>query len=241
MNRIETLLIANRGEIARRIVRTCRSMGIRSVAVYSDADRDEAFVTDADVAVPIGGAAPVDSYLRADKLIDAATRTGADAVHPGYGFLSENAAFARACADAGLCFVGPPPDAIDAMGSKVVAKDLMRAAGVPTLPSIDLGDRGAPDGADGAGGVGWPVLVKAAFGGGGRGMRVVADRARARRRDRVPRAREAAAAFGDGAVFLERYLDSARHVEVQIFARRSRQRRSTCSSASARCSAGTRR
>jgi propionyl-CoA carboxylase alpha chain len=200
------LLVANRGEIACRVIRTARRMGIATVAVYSDADRTALHVELADEAVALGGLSPADSYLRTDALLAAARRTGVDAVHPGYGFLSEQAGFAQACADAGLVFVGPPPAAIAAMGDKLRAKELMRGAGVPVLDRFAEDD--VPDGA-------YPVIVKAAMGGGGKGMRVVeapgglADALAAARR-------ESAAAFGDDTVFVEPYLTRPRHVEVQI-------------------------
>jgi acetyl/propionyl-CoA carboxylase alpha subunit len=215
---IKKLLVANRGEIASRIFRTARSMDIATVAVYSDPDAHLPFAADADEAVHLPGAAPAETYLRGEAIIDAARRTGAGAVHPGYGFLSENAGFARQCAAAGLTFVGPTPEAIDAMGSKTAAKELMRQAGVPVLPGAVFDERASPD--DGqlraaAAQIGLPVLVKAAFGGGGRGMRIVRDLGDIA--DAVASARrEAAAAFGNGTVFLERYVDSPRHIEVQI-------------------------
>jgi propionyl-CoA carboxylase alpha chain len=220
MTDIRKLLVANRGEIASRVMRSARDLDISTVAVYSDADARAPFVHDADEAVHLPGNAPADTYLRVDLIIEAARRTGADAVHPGYGFLSENADFARACAGAGLIFVGPPPEAIDAMGSKIAAKELMAAAGVPVLPGItidtDTEFDAAALGVRAASEIGYPVLVKAAFGGGGRGMRVV--RKNTELFEAITGARrEAAAAFGDGAVFLERYVDSPRHVEVQIF------------------------
>jgi propionyl-CoA carboxylase alpha chain len=220
MATISKLLIANRGEIASRVIRTARTIDITCVAVYSDADADAPFVREADEAVRLPGTAPADTYLRADLILDAARRTGADAVHPGYGFLSENAGFARACAEAGITFVGPPPEAIDSMGSKIEAKKTMAAAGVPVLPGITIADDAIVDGAALAervtSEIGYPVLVKAAFGGGGRGMRIV--RASEDLLEAVEGARrEAVTAFGDGTVFLERYLDSPRHVEVQIF------------------------
>jgi propionyl-CoA carboxylase alpha chain len=200
------LLIANRGEIACRIIRTARAMGLRTVAVYSDPDHDAPHVVDADVAVPIGGAAPAESYLRNAALVDAARLAGADAVHPGYGFLAENASFAQACLDAGLTFVGPSPSAIAAMGDKRRAKDLLAAAGVPTLPAYE--PDAVPDEA-------YPVLVKATVGGGGKGMRVVAHRDGLG--DAVAAAqREAGRAFGDDRVFVERWIARPRHVEVQI-------------------------
>jgi propionyl-CoA carboxylase alpha chain len=204
--RIGKLLVANRGEIATRVIRTAHALGLATVAVYSDPDADAPYVTLADEAVRLPGAAPADTYLRGDLIIAAAAATGADAVHPGYGFLSENAAFARACADAGLIFVGPSPGTIEAMGDKVAAKATMAGAGVPVLPSVT--DAAAAE-------VGFPLLVKAAFGGGGRGMRLVADPAELTAAVSAAR-REAAAAFGDGTVFLERYIPDPRHVEVQI-------------------------
>ncbi|GAY17575.1 MULTISPECIES: biotin carboxylase N-terminal domain-containing protein [Mycobacteriaceae] len=212
---IQKLLVANRGEIAARVMRTAHAMGLGTVAVYSDPDADAPFVGLADEAVRLAGAAPSDTYLNAEAIIDAARLTGADAVHPGYGFLSENAGFAAACAEAGLTFVGPPPAVIAAMGSKVEAKALMEKAGVPVLPGATL-DEDSDLAAEGQR-VGYPLLVKAAFGGGGRGMRIVesadalADAVAAARR-------EAASAFGDATVFLERYVVNPRHVEVQILA-----------------------
>ena len=207
---ISTLLIANRGEIAARIIRAAHGLGIATVAVYSDPDAEAPYVTLADQSVRLPGAAPADTYLRGDLIIAAAAATGAGAVHPGYGFLSENAAFARACADAGLTFVGPSPGTIQAMSDKIAAKAMMAEAGVPVLPSVTI-----TDGEINAGTVGFPLLVKAAFGGGGRGMRLVTDPARLDEAVQSAR-REAAAAFGDGTVFLERYVPDPRHVEVQI-------------------------
>src|SRR3954466_2261844 len=206
---ITRLLVANRGEIARRVFRTAREMGISTVAVYSDPDADAPFVREADVAVRLPGASPGETYLRGDLVVDAARRAGADAVHPGYGFLSENAAFAQSVIDAGLTWVGPPPPAIEAMGSKLGAKEMMRAAGVPTLPwATDV---------SGAADVGFPLLVKASAGGGGRGMRIV--RSAAELDEAVQGAqREAGSAFGDATVFLERYLEAPRHIEIQVFA-----------------------
>jgi propionyl-CoA carboxylase alpha chain len=211
---IRKLLIANRGEIASRIMATSRDMGIANVAVFSDPDRGAPFVELADEAVHLPGAAPNDTYLSIDKIMAAAISTGADAIHPGYGFLSENAAFARACVAAGLTFVGPPAAAIEAMGSKPAAKALMAGAGVPVLAGITVD--ASVDLAAAAAGIGWPVLVKAAFGGGGRGMRIA--RSAAELESAVSSAqREAASAFGDGTVFLERFIESPRHIEVQIF------------------------
>jgi len=211
---ITTLLVANRGEIARRVMRTARAMGITTVAVFSDPDEQAPFVAEADEAVRLPGSTPAETYLDVDRVIAAARAAGADAIHPGYGFLSENAAFARACTDAGIVFVGPSPEAIEAMGSKLAAKALMTQAGVPVLPGATVG--AGTDALEAAAGVGYPLLVKAAFGGGGRGMRVV------RGADELSEAvasaeREAAAAFGDGTVFLERFVEAPRHIEVQIF------------------------
>jgi acetyl/propionyl-CoA carboxylase alpha subunit len=212
---IRRLLVANRAEIAARVLRSARQRGTETVAVYSDVDADLPYVAMADVAVHLPGAAPADTYLCADLLVDAARATGADAVHPGYGFLSENAVFAAACEDAGLCFVGPPSKVIAQMGSKLEAKAVMAAAGVPVLPGgvVDAADAEARDALADA--VGFPLLVKASAGGGGRGMRVVT--APADLADAVEGAsREAAAAFGDGTVFLERLVVAPRHVEVQV-------------------------
>jgi propionyl-CoA carboxylase alpha chain len=204
---IRRLLVANRGEIARRVFATCARMGIQTVAVYSDADAAAPHVADADLAVRLPGNTPAETYLRADALVEAARRSGADAVHPGYGFLAENADFAAAVLDAGLTWVGPPPKAIAAMGSKVDAKALLAEAGVPMLPSWTGPDEVTD----------FPVLVKASAGGGGRGMRIVRSAAE------LPAAmaaagREAGAAFGDATVFCERYVETGRHIEVQVFA-----------------------
>jgi propionyl-CoA carboxylase alpha chain len=215
---IRKLLIANRGEIASRIIRTARAMDITTVAVFSDPDAGLPYVVEADESVRLPGSAPGETYLRGEALIAAAAATGADAVHPGYGFLSENAGFARACAAAGLTFVGPSPGAIEAMGSKTAAKELMAAAGVPVLPGAVFEEGTEPDPAElrkAAEDIGFPVLVKAAYGGGGRGMRIVASA------DEIAGAvasarREAASAFGNGTVFLERFVESPRHIEVQI-------------------------
>ena len=206
---ITRLLVANRGEIARRVIRTCRSLGISPVAVHSDVDAAAPHVREADLAVRLPGAAAAQTYLRADLLLAAAGRTGADAVHPGYGFLSEDAGFARAVLDAGLVWVGPPPAAIAAMGSKVDAKRLVAAAGVPVLPTWwwEEVPADAP----------YPLLVKASYGGGGRGMRVVTDKSGLDGAVLAAR-REAESAFGDGTVFVEPYVERPRHVEVQVLA-----------------------
>ncbi|WP_413101776.1 biotin carboxylase N-terminal domain-containing protein [Streptomyces sp. Inha503] len=205
---IRSLLVANRAEIARRIVRTCRDLGIATVAVHSDADADAPHAREADAAVRLSGDAPADTYLRGDLLVKAAQAAGADAVHPGYGFLSEHADFARAVRAAGLVWVGPPPEAMEAMASKTRAKEIMRKAGVPLLDPLDPAEVAAGD---------LPVLVKAAAGGGGRGMRVVRELAALPAELDSARA-EAASAFGDGEIFVEPYMEGARHVEVQVLA-----------------------
>ncbi len=197
---ITSLLVANRGEIACRVFRTCRELGIATVAVYSDADADALHVREADTAVRLPGSAPGETYLRGDLVVKAAQAAGADAVHPGYGFLSENAGFARAVQDAGLTWIGPPPEAIEAMASKTRAKELMGLAPLGEVTEADL-----------------PVLVKAAAGGGGRGMRVVRELADLAGELAAARA-EAASAFGDGEVFVEPYIEGGRHVEVQLMA-----------------------
>jgi acetyl-CoA carboxylase biotin carboxylase subunit len=213
---IRRLLVANRGEIAVRIARACRELGIESIAVFSDADAAAPHVAAADRAIRIGPAPAADSYLSIPKLLDAARAAGADAVHPGYGFLSENAAFARACADAGLVFVGPPPAAIERMGSKIEARRIAAAAGVPVVPGetpqdqSDAGIRAAVDR------IGLPALIKASAGGGGKGMRAVADAGAIDEAIQAAR-REALAAFGDGTLYVERLVERPRHVEVQIF------------------------
>jgi len=212
---IRKLLIANRGEIARRIIRSARAMGLGTVAVYGDPDRTAPFVAEADEAVALGGATPAETYLDAARLVAAAARAGADAVHPGYGFLAESAAFARAVLAAGLRWIGPAPETIAAMGDKLAAKRLMAAAGMPTLPSVPLAGLAPAEAARAVAGLGYPLLVKAAAGGGGRGMRVV--RAAGELAASVAAARrEAAGAFGDDTVFAEPCLDACRHVEVQI-------------------------
>ena len=205
---ITSVLVANRGEIARRVFRTCRDLGIFTVAVFSDADANEPFVAEADAAVRLPGDSATDTYLRAELIIEAARRCGADAVHPGYGFLSENASFARQVIDAGLTWIGPPPESIDTMGSKIESKALMADAGVPVLDRID------PDAITEAH---LPVLIKASSGGGGRGMRIVTDLASLADELELASA-EAASAFGDPTVFCEAYLETGRHIEVQVMA-----------------------
>jgi len=212
-----TLLVANRGEIALRIVRACRERGIRSVAVYSDADRTSPHVLAADHAVRLGPAPSGESYLRIDRLLEAARASGAEAIHPGYGFLAERAEFAQAVTDAGLIFVGPSASAISAMGDKTAARRRMQAAGVPIVPGVVDPIADPTEALRLADEIGYPVLLKAAAGGGGKGMRVVEAP------EQLPRAfeaaaREALAAFGDGSVYLERYLARPRHVEIQILA-----------------------
>ena len=217
---ISSLLIANRGEIARRIIRTARRLGVRTVAVYSDADAGAPHVREADEAVHIGPSPARESYLVAETILAAAKRTGAEAIHPGYGFLSENAAFAQAVMDAGLVWVGPPPESILAMGLKDAAKKLMAAAGVPVTPGY-LGEDQSPERlAREAAAIGWPVLIKAVAGGGGKGMRKV-ERAEDFLAALASCQREAAASFGDDRVLLEKYATSPRHIEVQVFADRN--------------------
>ncbi|HEX2072785.1 MAG TPA: biotin carboxylase N-terminal domain-containing protein, partial [Geodermatophilus sp.] len=217
MKLFETVLIANRGEIAVRVIRTLRRLGIRSVAVYSDADAGARHVREADSAVRLGPAPARESYLSIERLIDAAVRAGAQAVHPGYGFLAENTAFAQACADAGLVFVGPPALAVEVMGDKIRAKKTVSAAGVPVVPGrTDLGMTD-DDLVAAAAEVGYPVLVKPSAGGGGKGMRLVHEPSALR--DALASARrEAAGSFGDDTLFLERFVPRPRHVEVQVLA-----------------------
>jgi acetyl-CoA carboxylase biotin carboxylase subunit len=213
---IHKLLIANRGEIARRVMRTCRGLGIQTVAVYSDADARAPHVDEADEAVRIGPAPSLESYLAIDRLLAAAAATGADAVHPGYGFLAENAEFAERCAAAGLLFVGPPPAVIRRMGSKVGAREIMAAAGVPVVPGASgagLADAALRAAAER---VGFPLLIKASAGGGGKGMRLIREPA-ALADGLAAARREARRAFGDDTLLIERYFDAPRHIEVQIF------------------------
>ena len=208
MRVVGRVLVANRGEIASRIIRTCRRLGIGTVAVFSDADTYAPYVRQADSAWPLTGNAPGETYLRGDLLIAAALARGCDAIHPGYGFLSESAAFAQSVIDAGLTWIGPPPSAIAAMGSKIEAKRLMRSSGVPVLPDSTVESLAE---------IGVPALVKASAGGGGRGMRIVRDLA-ALDEAVASGEREAAAAFGDGTVFVERFVEGGRHIEIQVFA-----------------------
>jgi 3-methylcrotonyl-CoA carboxylase alpha subunit len=212
----DRILIANRGEIACRVIRTCRSLGLDTVAVYSDADRDALHVELADRAVHIGGAAPSESYLRGDRIIAAALATGAQAIHPGYGFLSENPDFVEAVEAAGLVFIGPSAQAIRAMGLKDAAKRLMAEAGVPVVPGYHGADQEPGRLEVEAAAVGYPVLIKAVAGGGGKGMR------RVERREDFMMALESAkaearGAFGNDAVLIEKYVEKPRHIEVQVF------------------------
>ncbi len=214
---IRKVLVANRGEIAVRVLRTCHELDIDTVGVFSDPDRTAPHVRLAGEAYRLGPAPASDSYLKMDAIIEVAKESGVDAIHPGYGFLSENADFAEACADAGLLFIGPPPAAIRAMGDKTAARQLMKEAGVPMAPgttdAIDDADRAAEIAKD----IGYPVLIKAAAGGGGKGMRIVHDPGEFKRALRGARS-EAESAFGDGRVFIEKYIEEPRHIEFQILA-----------------------
>ncbi|MGW1226857.1 ATP-binding protein [Streptomyces sp. NPDC002530] len=213
----DTVLVANRGEIAVRVIRTLRTLGVRSVAVFSDADADARHVREADTAVRIGPAPAAESYLSVERLLEAALRTGAQAVHPGYGFLAENAAFARACAEAGLAFIGPPADAIALMGDKIRAKETVASAGVPVVPGSTGGGLTDAQLAAAAGEIGVPVLLKPSAGGGGKGMRLVRDAALLA--DEIAAARrEARASFGDDTLLVERWIDRPRHIEIQVLA-----------------------
>ncbi|MCX4908507.1 biotin carboxylase N-terminal domain-containing protein [Streptomyces sp. NBC_00878] len=213
----DTVLVANRGEIAVRVIRTLRSLGVRSVAVFSDADADARHVREADTAVRIGPAPAAESYLSAERLLEAAARTGAQAVHPGYGFLAENAEFARACAAAGLVFIGPPADAISLMGDKIRAKETVKAAGVPVVPGSSGSELSDAELAAAAREIGMPVLLKPSAGGGGKGMRLVRD-ASALADEIAAARREARASFGDDTLLVERWVDRPRHIEIQVLA-----------------------
>ncbi|MFJ1736307.1 acetyl/propionyl/methylcrotonyl-CoA carboxylase subunit alpha [Streptomyces sp. NPDC088254] len=213
----DTVLVANRGEIAVRVIRTLRSLGVRSVAVFSDADADARHVREADTAVRIGPAPAAESYLSVERLLEAAARTGAQAVHPGYGFLAENAAFARACAEAGLVFIGPPAEAIALMGDKIRAKATVREAGVPVVPGSSGSGLDDAQLIEAAREIGVPVLLKPSAGGGGKGMRLVRDPAVLA--DEIAAARrEARASFGDDTLLVERWIDRPRHIEIQVLA-----------------------
>ncbi|MFJ2741778.1 acetyl/propionyl/methylcrotonyl-CoA carboxylase subunit alpha [Streptomyces sp. NPDC087440] len=213
----DTVLVANRGEIAVRVIRTLRELGIRSVAVFSDADADARHVREADTAVRIGPPAASESYLRIDRLVEAAVRSGAQAVHPGYGFLAENAEFAAVCASAGLVFIGPPASAISLMGDKIRAKETVEAAGVPVVPGSSGSGLTDTQLADAARKIGMPVLLKPSAGGGGKGMRLVRDEALLA--DEIAAARrEARSSFGDDTLLVERWIDRPRHIEIQVLA-----------------------
>jgi acetyl-CoA/propionyl-CoA carboxylase biotin carboxyl carrier protein len=211
------VLVANRGEIAIRVFRTLRELGIGTVAVYSDADRNAAHVAYADEAYVVGGGAPAESYLNQERILDAAGRAGAEAIHPGYGFLAENASFARACLDTGIVWIGPPPEAIEAMGSKIEARERMRAAGVPIVPGVTEPVESADEVRRLGDELGWPIAIKASAGGGGKGLKVVRNGDDAQRAFEAAR-REGEAYFSDAAVYVERYLEDPRHVEVQVLA-----------------------
>ncbi|MBS0431299.1 MAG: acetyl/propionyl/methylcrotonyl-CoA carboxylase subunit alpha [Proteobacteria bacterium] len=212
----ERVLIANRGEIACRVIRTCRRLGIHTIAVYSEADKDAQHVRLADEAWPIGGPRPDESYLRIDAILDAARKSGAQAIHPGYGFLSENTGFSRACKDAGIVFIGPDPESIEAMGSKAAAKQLMRKHGVPLVPGYDGDNQDSAFLAAQAHKIGYPLILKPSAGGGGKGMQIV--RSDAGFLDALATAqRVAKASFGDASMLLERYIEHPRHIEFQVF------------------------
>lgn len=212
---IKKILIANRGEIALRIIRTCHEMGLKTVAVYSTADRDSLHVRFADEAVCIGPPAARDSYLRPDRIIASAELTGADAIHPGYGFLAENADFSAICQDNGIKFIGPPPETIRMMGDKSLAKDTMRRAGVPVVPGSDGVVSGVDEARKIADQFGYPVIVKASAGGGGRGMRIVRSDDEMARQFETARS-EAEAGFGDDSMYVEKYITGPRHIEIQV-------------------------
>ncbi|MYW20752.1 acetyl-CoA carboxylase biotin carboxylase subunit [Streptomyces sp. SID2955] len=213
----DTVLVANRGEIAVRVIRTLRSLGVRSVAVFSDADADARHVREADTAVRIGPAPAAQSYLSVERLLDAAARAGAQAVHPGYGFLAENAGFARACEEAGLVFIGPPADAIALMGDKIRAKETVQAAGVPVVPGSSGSGLSDAQLAAAAREIGVPVLLKPSAGGGGKGMRLVRELSALEEEVAAAR-REAGASFGDDTLLVERWVDRPRHIEIQVLA-----------------------
>ena len=217
MKAIQTVLVANRGEIAVRVMRTAKAMGLKTVAVYSDADANALHVRSADLAVPLGGNTAAESYLNGKAILAAARETGADAIHPGYGFLSENTGFATACAEAGFLFIGPPASAVEIMGDKALAKRAMLEAGVPCIPGYQGEDQSDDTLCREAEAMGMPVMIKAAAGGGGRGMRHVAEPDQLLQSIALARS-EAEGAFGNGDLILERAIEGARHVEVQVFA-----------------------
>ena len=209
------ILIANRGEIALRVIRTCKELGIKTVAIYSEADKDSLHVTFADEAVCIGPSPSRDSYLKIPLIISAAQITGAEAIHPGYGFLAENASFSEICADSGIKFIGPSPKMINAMGDKAFAKDTMRKNGVPVIPGSDGVIPDVTEGKKVAAEVGYPVIIKASAGGGGKGMRIVWEEGEFDKAYQTART-EAESAFGNGDVYIEKFLENPRHVEIQV-------------------------
>ena len=211
------VLVANRGEIAIRVFRTLRELGIGTVGVYSEVDRNAAHVAYADEAYLIGGGPAAESYLNQERILDAARKAGAQAIHPGYGFLAENAQFARACAEHDLVWIGPPPEAIKAMGSKIEARERMRAAGVPIIPGVTSAVESAEEVRRLGDELGWPIAIKASAGGGGKGLKVVRNAEEVERAFESAR-REGEAYFSDSAVYVERYLEDPRHVEVQVLA-----------------------
>jgi len=212
---ITKLLIANRGEIAERIIRTCREMGIATVALFSDADRDARYVRKADEAIYIGSSSPAESYLNIEKIIHAAKSSNANAIHPGYGFLAENAAFAAKCRDEGIIFVGPSPEVIESMGSKTKAKELVQKLGIPVIEGYNGKNQDNKTLISEAKKIGFPVLLKAAMGGGGKGMRIINNEGELTAGIESAK-REAEKSFGDGTLIIEKYLDSIRHIEIQI-------------------------
>ena len=234
----DKILIANRGEIAVRVIRACKEMGVKTVAIYSTADAEALHVALADEAYCVGGPRPADSYLNEDAIITVALQSGAKAIHPGYGFFSENSHFARECQECGLVFIGPDPDVIDRMGDKDNARRTAREAGVPIVPGCDL-LKSAEEAEREAARIGCPVLIKARSGGGGRGIRKVEDPADAGKAFTEAHA-EAEAAFGDGECYMEKFVSPAHHVEVQVLADAHGTTWSPSASASARCSAATR-
>lgn len=213
---IRKILIANRGEIAIRVMKTCSEMGIATVAVYSDADKDAVFVKQADEAIAIGGLQASESYLNQEKIINAAKITGADAIHPGYGFLSENAGFVKKCSDAGIIFIGPSAEVVEAMGSKSRSKEIMQKAGIPTVPGYNGKDQSIELFIKESEKIGFPILIKAAAGGGGKGMRIVYDKKEMPASIEAAQ-REAQSSFGDDTLLIEKYFESAKHIEFQLF------------------------
>ncbi|MES2284840.1 MAG: acetyl-CoA carboxylase biotin carboxylase subunit [Bacteroidota bacterium] len=216
MKAIKKILIANRGEIAIRVMRTCREMGIATVAVYSDADKDALFVKQADEAISIGGLQASDSYLNQEKIINAAKITGADAIHPGYGFLSENAGFVKKCTEAGFIFIGPSAEVVEVMGSKSRSKEIMQKAGIPTVPGYNGKDQSIDIFITESEKIGFPILIKAAAGGGGKGMRIVYDKKEIAASIEAAK-REAQSSFGEDTLLIEKYFESAKHIEFQLF------------------------